>query len=324
MLRLFKTASALLVVPVVALSSSAVLAAAAGQIEGGDIYRVRNVTENGSFADPVNADKCETVQFKVRIHNPGPDPLTGVTVKATLPSTASTSISSLVTVSAVNANPTSRTDTAGVKLPAAYTIGYKAGSTQLLDPNNAVLQNLPDGIVGSGVNVPNGVGVSLGQIRFVQFQANIGCPTPPPQVSFACKGADVKQIDRTHFDFTAYAEVQNATVNSYVFTVRDANGKVVDTKTVNTSALSAIYHFNQSTVGTYTITAVIHTNKGTTEVGKCEAGVTVTSTPPVTPPQVLSTTTLPNTGPGDVVALFAGVSALGAAGHYVVSRRRQS
>jgi len=318
MLKLFKTASALLVVPVVALSSSAVLAAAAGSIEGGDIYRVRNVTENGSFTDPVNADKCETVQFKVRIHNPGPDPLTGVTVKATLPSTASTSISSLVTVSAVNANPTSRTDTAGVNLPAAYAINYEVGSTQLLDPSNTVMQNLPDGIVGNGVSVPNGVGVSLGQIRFVQFSAKIACPEVP-KYEFVCHGADVVQIDRTRFDFTAHADVQNATVNSYVFTVKDASNKVVDTQTVNTSALSAVYHFNQSKVGTYTITAVIHTDKGTTEVGKCEAGVTVTSTPP----QVLSTT-LPNTGPGDVIGLFAGASAVGTAGHYIVSRRRRS
>ena len=73
---------------------------------------------------------------------------------------------------------------------------------------------------------------------------------------------------------------------------------------------------------------VVDIGGGTTEVGKCEAGVTVKSvppvTPPVTPPQTPSTTTLPNTGPGDVIGLFAGVSALGAAGHYVVSRRRQS
>jgi hypothetical protein len=181
---------------------------------------------------------------------------------------------------------------------------------------------LPDGVTTSGVSIGN-VGVSINEKRFVQFQEKVNCPEVPRH-EFACRDADIVQIDRTRFDFTAYAEVQNATVNSYVFTVKDANGKVVDTKTVNTHSLSAVYHFNQSTVGTYTIAAVIHTDQGTTEVGKCEANVTVTSTPPVTPPQTPPTTSLPNTGPGDVIGLFAGASALGTAGHYVVSRRRRS
>src|SRR6476469_1674436 len=159
-----KIASLVVALATLVILPATAFAATAGQIEGGNIYRVKNVTTGSAFADTVSADKCQVVQFKVQIHNPGPDPLTGVSVKATLPSTASTSHSSEVTVSADNANPTSRTDTAGVTLPAAYSIAYEAGSTQLLDPNNNVLQNLPDGIVGSGVSVPNGVGVSLAQI----------------------------------------------------------------------------------------------------------------------------------------------------------------
>jgi len=49
---------------------------------------------------------------------------------------------------------------------------------------------------------------------------------------------------------------------------------------------------------------------------------------PVTPPVVASTSTpaktLPNTGPGDVGALFVGTSAFGGIGHYIVSRRRRN
>lgn len=183
MSKLRNTAAALLAMPVVMLSGATAFAATSGQIEGGDIYRVRNVTTNGSFSDTVNADKCQVVQFKVRIHNPGPDALTGVKVAATLDSAAVDSQSSKVTVSADNANPVSTSDTAGVKLPASYTIAYEAGSTQLLDPSNNVLQNLPDGVVSGGVTIPNGVGVSLGQIRFVQFKADINCPVTPPVVT---------------------------------------------------------------------------------------------------------------------------------------------
>lgn len=46
-------------------------------------------------------------------------------------------------------------------------------------------------------------------------------------------------------------------------------------------------------------------------------------TPTPTPTPTPKPTTLPNTGAGDVLGIFTGVSSLGAAGHYVVSRRRK-
>jgi uncharacterized repeat protein (TIGR01451 family) len=171
---------------VVALAAPAVIvgtayAAPAGQIEGGDIYRVKNITKNVDFTDPAKADKCDTVQYRVRIHNPGPDALTGVRVKATLPTAASTSHSSTVTVSAANANPATTTDTAGVNLSTSAGIKYVAGTTELLDANGAKLQTLPDTITAEGVTFDS-VGVSVNQKRFVQFQAKVDCPTPvtPP------------------------------------------------------------------------------------------------------------------------------------------------
>lgn len=165
------------IAPVVAVSG-VVSAATAGQIEGGDIYRVRNVTKNTDFADPINAAKCETVQFKVRIHNPGPDALESVNVKATLSGEAATSHSSKVTVTAANANPSTTTDTAGVNLSESLKLTYIAGTTELLDANNAKMSTLPDTIFTSGVNIDT-VGVSTQQKRFVQFQAKVDCPTPP-------------------------------------------------------------------------------------------------------------------------------------------------
>lgn len=169
---------ATLAIAAVALVSGPV-ALAAGQIEGGNIYRVKNVTQNSAFTDPANATCGDTVQFRVRIHNPGPDPINNVSVAATLPSAQGTSHSSTVTVSSPDANPTSITDTAGVRTDKASTIAYVAGSTQLLDPNGSVLQTLNDGIVGGSVNVPNGVGVSTQQMRLVQFSAKINCPEQP-------------------------------------------------------------------------------------------------------------------------------------------------
>lgn len=176
MINTLKVIVAALAVPAM-IASTPVMAAAAGQIEGGDIYRVKNVTKGGAFTDPADATCGDTVQFRVRIHNPGPDALTGVTTSATLNAAEGTSHSSNMTVSATNANPTSTSDTAGVKTDKSSTISYVAGSTQLLDANGAVMQNLADGIVGGSVSIPGGVGVSTEQKRFVQFDAKINCGT---------------------------------------------------------------------------------------------------------------------------------------------------
>lgn len=169
--------NATLAIAAVAVVSGPV-ALAAGQIEGGNIYRVKNVTQNSAFADPANGTCGDTMQFRVRIHNPGPEEINNVRVAATLPATESKSHSSTVTVSASDA-PDVITDTAGVDLDKAGKLSYVAGSTQLLDPNGSALQALGDGIVGGGVSLPSAVGVSNNQMRLVQFSAKINCPEQP-------------------------------------------------------------------------------------------------------------------------------------------------
>ena len=49
------------------------------------------------------------------------------------------------------------------------------------------------------------------------------------------------------------------------------------------------------------------------------------TTTPVTPAKAVTTPAkaVPNTGPGDVIGLFAGASAAGTAAHAVVTRRRR-
>ena len=178
MLKFLKKASAILAIAAVVLTGPVALATAEGQIEGGNIYYAKNVTKGTGFGDPISADKCETVQYRVRIHNPGPGTLSGVTVKATLPAGEANNANSTATVSAINATPQTTTDTATVNLTGSYKTSYVAGSTQLLGPSAEVLSTLPDGIIGSGVSVGN-VGVSLAEKRFVQFSAKINCPETP-------------------------------------------------------------------------------------------------------------------------------------------------
>jgi hypothetical protein len=232
MLRILKVSAGLLTLATVMILAVAPLTKAAGlgTIEGGDIYRAKNITQKGTtYTDPINAAACDTLGFRVRIHNPSVDnaALTNVTLQAVFPSGASTTNTSIVTARADNAGPNSTSDTVTVNLSSAQSLTYVSGSTQMLDVNGNVIQTLPDGIAQAGINVGT-VGVSINNIRFVQFQEKVSCPAPTP-----------------------------------------------------------------------------------------------TPTPKPTPQVQGKTTTLPNTGPSDVLGLFTGASAIGAAGHYTVRRFRR-
>jgi hypothetical protein len=180
MSRLLKSAvAALAVVPVVAFAAP-VSATVQSSIEGGDIYRVKNVTKNVDFTDPANADACNVLEYKVRLHNGGPtEVLNNVTVSAAFQTAASTKNVSLITARADNASPSNTSDSATVNLSSAQTMSYVNGSTQLLDANGNVIKALPDTITTSGVNIGS-LGISLNEKRYVQFQEKVNCPTPTP------------------------------------------------------------------------------------------------------------------------------------------------
>lgn len=187
MSKLSAIVAGVVAMPVLTFAGSALAAEApTGQIEGGNIYRVKNL-KGGDFVDPASATCGDTVQFRVRIHNIGANSLENVKVKATLPTAAATSHSSTVTISASNGNTV--TDTAGVNLDKSGTLSYVSGSTELLDANQAKLATLNDGIVGGGVNLPDAIGVSTQQKRSVQFSAKVNCDTP--------KDKDIKVCDLT-------------------------------------------------------------------------------------------------------------------------------
>jgi uncharacterized repeat protein (TIGR01451 family) len=185
MSKFSKALTAVAVMPVLALSASAFANGNPGQIEQGDIYRVKNVTTNTAFADNITATCGDTVEFRVRIHNGGPATLTNVHVAATLDQTSSsTSHGSQVSLSADNnLHDAVVTASAGANTNVATTASYVSGSTQLLNYSTtpggeSVLKNLPDGILGGGVNIGS-IGPLTTDTEEVQFQAKLNCPTPP-------------------------------------------------------------------------------------------------------------------------------------------------
>lgn len=281
------------------LASTSVMAQApdVGQIEGGDIYRVRNVTKNTGFVNNASAELCDTVQFKVRIHNPGPRPLQNVNVKASLSQGTSTSQSSTVTLSASNNyNNAVVTATAGVTINQPTTISYISGTTELLDNNGARLQTLGDGIMSSGVNIGT-VEVSLNHIRYVQFQAKVNCPEPPKPVYITVCQLDNKQIvtiNEADFNSSKYSK----NLEDCAPTPPPA-GHITVCNLIN----KTIVTIKESDFNTQTYTK---------DLSKCS----VTPVTPSTP------SALPNTGAGAVMGIAAVVSAAGAVGHRLWTLRR--
>lgn len=216
--RFSKLAAFAAVLPVLAVSSPA-LADSPGQLTGGSqVFQVKNLTQNGSYASSVNTACDNEVQYSVRLHNAAFGELNNVVVSVNL--SAGT-----VTATPDEGASAGTTGSVTVTLPAGGSLTYQNGSAQLYDASGNVISKLADTVTTGGVNV----GVIRGSTtEFVNFKAKVSCPTPE------------------------------------------------------------------------------------------------TPKTPVTPkaPETPKATTLPNTGAGDVLGIFAGASAAGAAAHAVIARRR--
>jgi hypothetical protein len=298
------------------------------------------------FGDNLSVVNGQRILMRVYIHNDANPTLLGTQaakahntrVQVQLPVQRASANSALATVTADNAQPVTVSDT--------VTLNSSVPFNLVIDRNSPV--NVTSRVNGEGDFVTrtlsgvsfednNNFSVNLGDwdggfknhgsVTFVAIvQMN-----PVQPVGFACTALSSTTVDRNRATFTATSNSQaaGATVTSYTFTVKDSSGNVVDTSTVNTSSSSAVYKFNQSTAGTYLVSTTVSSDKGTTNAYACSRQFTVAAQP-VTLAASTSTTsttpqtreTLPNTGAGDVLGVFAGMSAFGAAGHYLVVRRR--
>ena len=239
---------------------------------------------NSNRVDPISVTDNEEVTMQVYFHNNAASNLNLVAhntmVKMTLPTGSSANQESTAFISADNATPQTVSDTLDMNSASPFTMTYEPGSAKLWT-NYVSGAALSDSVVTTGAligsNGPDGNVPGCSQFSgFVTIKVIVHVTPPPaPQPTFACSGLDVAEVDRTHFNFTAHATVQNANVTGYVFTAKDNGGNVVDTKTVTTSALSAQYAFANSNPGTYTISAVVNTDHGSTNAADCTKQVTI-------------------------------------------------
>lgn len=320
MKKLLAILSSAVIVPVVVFMS--VSALGQGQVEGGDIYRVRNVTKSTDFTDPVSATCNETVQFKVRVHNPGPSEIQNVTVTATLPSVTAKSHVSKVTVSSPYADPSSTSDTATVNLDKEGKLTYVAGSTELLGAHGAKISTLGDTILTTGVNIGK-VGVSIEEKRYVQFSAKVSCPEAPKEIK-VCELAtkQIVTIKESDYDSSKYSKNLEDCATKYIHVCELATKQIVkiDEDKFDASKysknLSDCEEPGEVTVCEIETKNVVTIKEDEFDSSKYTKDLSVCEETPVTPP-----TELPKTGAGQMIGLFSAVTVAGAAAHRLFSRR---
>jgi hypothetical protein len=72
-----------------------------GQINGGDIYRAEDITQNSSFSDTTTAKACDVLQYRVRLYNPGSATVNSVNVQADVSNESTDSNKSTIQITSV-------------------------------------------------------------------------------------------------------------------------------------------------------------------------------------------------------------------------------
>lgn len=100
-------------------------------------------------------------------------------------------------------------------------------------------------------------------------------PPPPPQPNAICQSLSVVGLSRTSYKFNAQGSAVNgATIKGYTYTVKDASGKTVSTKTVpSTQTSSSLTQTLQP--GTYTVSVAVNTSLGDKTGAGCMKQLTV-------------------------------------------------
>jgi len=199
-MKKFASLAALVMLPVLSIVFGATAFAAPGQLAGGsNLYKVRNVTQNGGYSSSISAVCNDTVKYSVEISNTQYGALTDVTVKANL-------ASGDINVSAKNDAGNTVTSNGHVSVATnGGTLQYIAGSTSLYTVSGTFVKTLADGVTSNGVNAGDLGGSTR---EFVQFQAKVKCAEQPKMIQ-VCELATQKVITIKESDFDATKHSKN-------------------------------------------------------------------------------------------------------------------
>ena len=290
-MKKFASLLALALMPILGVVVSApVFADSPGNLAGGDLYQVRNVTKNTGYSNSVAATCNETVKFSFKLSNTEYGMLYGVKVAANL-------TAGRATATATNSNneAVSASDTASVSL-AKGNLSYVAGTTQLYTVEGTLIKNLPDGITAGGVTTGNLAGSTR---QFVQFQAKVNCPVTPP----AEKYIKVCELDTKNI----------ITINEKDFDAKKHSKDLADCA-VKPPVEGEITVCELATKEVVTIKeSAFDSSKHSKDLADCD-------TTPVTPVTPTTPTELPQTGTTGLIAIVATIATAGA-GYLVTARK---
>ena len=132
---------------------------------------------------------------------------------------------------------------------------------------------------------------------------------------YSCDALAATRISRNQFSFNTTATAKNgAVVTKYVYTFGDGT-------TIESTTPVVTHEYAKDGKYAVSVKVIATVNGENKEVVSQSCNTVVEVSTPVTPPVTTTVTTLPNTGAGNVVGIFAGVSALAGAAHYAVRRR---
>lgn len=289
------------------------------------------MSASGNVVDKINVNDNDVVIFRVYFHNNAGSDLnltaTNTRVKIFLPKIADSKQWATSFITADNSNPGAVTDTVDLDGPRPFLLEYIPGSAIMT--NNVFTNGTPlsDNIVTNtgalvGYNAVDGRVPGCGQFSgFVTIKVKVKMQPEQVKPAFSCDALNLTVHPNRKVDANvAFTATGGATLKDVTFDWGDGSTPQVTTGT------SASHTYNRD--GTFTVKAtttfnVDGTQKSTTS-DVCTKQVTF-STPP-TPPTPTPTPTppvgkLPDTGAGSIVGMFAGVSTLAGAIHYMWGRR---
>lgn len=293
------------------------------------------ITSPGGYQDKINNLKDgQKLVLRVYIHNNANPNAIGeaaatahnTELKVLLPKNEASTNAALATISASNANPGTVGDTVDLSSSNPFTMDFDKSSPVQVTyrPNGQggyVTRTLQSANFTSDQTLHASLGDFKGCFNFaelVTMTVVIHQKTTPPESSGICKLLSMTVInkDEREVQTSLTGEVNNATIVGYSIDFGD--GTTVDQQTATHKyAKDGTYHI----VGTVQVKLANGDIQSKTAVS-CESQITFSpTTPPKVTPPPSTPSSLPNTGPGNVIAAFFGVASISSVLYYAVSRR---
>ncbi|MDB5166445.1 MAG: exported protein of unknown function [Candidatus Saccharibacteria bacterium] len=282
------------------------------------VKQVQKASETGKWATTNTANPGDTLKYMITYENTGNTTAKNVIVRDNLPPNM-TYVKGTTVVTNSN-NPTGAKDTTDAVTVNGILIGdYAPGAkayvviqVKVADAAKLVCGNTR--FTNVGIAHPKG---TPEYYNTAYTDVNKKCDTTPSTPVYTCDaftltpGADRKVTAKV----TKYTATNGATLKTVTYDFGD--GSAPATRNYGT----AVDH-TYAKAGNYTVTtSLLFSVNGTDKVVKsqtCAKPVSFTTGTPVAP------TELPHTGPGDMIALFAGTSLVAAIAHRLFARRRVS